>query len=233
MILKYSIYQISLGVLFGALLMFFVPTCGEEHKEDYSSLISYMDKEREQLISSNNLLAQEVSIVNQNLVSSSNKIKELSNDFDDYKKVQSHVKAEILSKIEGITIPVITVDKPIYLSDTGCTDNKIIKEHFIQIPSKVNFSDTWVSFNGTIGKQFTIDSLSMINKFDVTIGEKKVGKKMLIFNDYEPIVELKSYNPYTTIPYVNNIIVEEKKGKIIKPISLIATGLVAGYLIRR
>lgn len=192
-----------------------------------------MEKEKEQMIQSNGLLVQEISVVNQNLVSSTKKVKELSQQFDNYKKIQSHVKAEILSKIEGIVIPVVTVDKPIYLSDTGCTDNKIIKEHFIQIPSKVNFSDTWISFNGTIGKQFTIDSLFMINKFDVTIGEKKVGKKMLIFNDYEPIVELKSYNPYTTIPYVNNIIVEEKRGKIIKPITLIAVGFATGFLIRR
>jgi len=200
---------------------------------NYSSLISYMEKEKEQMIQSNGLLVQEVSIINQNLVSSTDKIKELSQEFNNYKKIQSHVKAEILSKIEGIVIPIITIDKPIYLSDTGCTDNRIIKEKFIQIPSKVNFNDTWVSFNGTIGKQFTIDSLSMINKFDVTIGEKKVGKKLLVFNKYEPIVELKSYNPYTTIPYVNNIIVDEKKGKIIKPITLIAVGFATGFLIRK
>lgn len=228
-----SLKDILIVILSVIIVFLAIFSGGNNNDSDYSSLLSYMEKEKEQMIQSNDLLVQEISIVNQNLVSSTKKVKELSQQFDNYKKIQSHIKAEILSKIEGITIPVITIDKPIYLSDTGCTDNKIIKEHFIQIPSKVNFSDTWVSFNGTIGKQFTIDSLSMINKFDVTIGEKKVGKKMLIFNDYEPIVELKSYNPYTTIPYVNNIIVEEKKGKIIKPITLIAVGFATGFLIRR
>lgn len=221
-------------VILSIVIVFLALTSGKDNGDsDYFSLISYMEKEKEQMIQSNGLLVQEISIVNQNLVSSTKKIKELSQEFDNYKKVQSHVKAEILSKIEGIVLPVITIDNPIYLPDTGCTDNKIIKEKFIQIPSKVNFNDTWISFNGTIGKQFTIDSLSIINKFDVTIGEKKVGKKLLVFNKYEPIVELKSYNPYTTIPYVNNIIVEEKKGKIIKPITLIAVGFATGFLIRK
>jgi len=221
-------------VILSIAIVFLALTGGKDNGDsDYSSLLSYMGKEKEQMIQSNGLLVQEISIVNQNLVSSTKKIKELSQEFNNYKKVQSHVKAEILSKIEGIDIPILTVDKPIYLSDTGCTDNKIIKEKFIQIPSKVNFNDTWISFDGTIGKQFTIDSLSIINKFDVTIGEKKVGKKLLVFNKYEPIVELKSYNPYTTIPYVNNIIVKEKKGKIIKPITLIAVGFATGFLIRK
>ena len=78
---------------------------------NYSSLISYMEKEKEQMIQSNGLLVQEASIINQNLVSSTDKIKELSQEFNNYKKIQSDVKAEILSKIEGIVIPIITIDK--------------------------------------------------------------------------------------------------------------------------
>lgn len=179
---------------------------------DNQAMINYFEMEKEQLIQDRELLVQEVKTINQNIVSSDEEIKKLSKELSEYKVILSHTKAEIVSELKNIDIPYIVVDNPIYLSDTGCTSNKIVKEFFIQVPSKVNYSDQWTSFNGTLGKdKFTLDSLSMINKFDITIGEKKVGKKLLVFNKYEPVVEMKSYNPYSSVPYMNNLTVEKKR----------------------
>ena len=179
---------------------------------DNQAMINYFEMEKEQLIQDRELLVQEVKTINQNVVSSDEEIKKLSKELSDYRVILSYTKAEILSEMKNIEIPYIVVDKPIYISDTGCTDNKIIKEHFIQVPSKVNFSDQWTSFSGTVGRDyFNLDSLSMLNKFDITIGERKVGKKLLVFNKYEPVVDLKSYNPYSSVPYMNNLTVEKRK----------------------
>lgn len=199
--------------------------------EDYRSMQAFHEGEKDQLISSYDLLAEEVKTINQNIVSSDEEIKKLSNDLKEYKSIQAYTKAEILSEIHGLEIGYTAPDTEIvYLPDTGCIDVEVVKENFIQIPQKVSFADDWISLDGTVTKKFILDSLSLLNKFDVTIGEKKTGKKLLVFNKYEPVVELKSYSPYTSVPYINNITVEERKNKGIKRAGAFALVFVAGML---
>lgn len=184
---------------------------------DYDAIVNYMENEKGQLISSNELLVQEIKTVNQNIVSSDEKIKELSEDLKEYKKINSYTKAELLTEIKGISVGYIPVQgetEYVYVPDTNCVPIDTLNKYYTQLPKGVEYKDDWISFNATAGKKlFTLDSMSIINKFDVTIGERVVGKKFLVFNKKEAVVDLKSYNPYTGVPYLNNIVVETKKTK--------------------
>lgn len=212
------------------LVIFLIESRGNynELRSDFDSVTTFTDKENDQLINSTNLLAQEVSEMNQNLLSSDEEIRKLSEELSKYKSIQSHVKAEILSEIRGIELPMTIIDRevPTYISDSTFIHRDTISKYFTPIPSKVSFNDEWITFNATVGKSFTLDSLSMINKFDVTIGSKK--EKW--YNKSEPVVTLNSYSPYSSIPYVNNLVVEEPKGKILKKAITYAGIFTAGML---
>lgn len=189
---------------------------------DYNTLTAFMEAEKNQLIASNDLVVHEIKTINQNLVTSDQKIKELSEELEKYKSIDSYTKAELLTEIKGMTIEYVpdgTVVENVLVPDTGCVPIEFVNKHFIHVPKKVSFSDQWMSFDATVNKKsLTLDSLSMINKFDVTIGKRVVGKKFLIFNKKENVVDLKSYNPYTSVPYVNNLTVEKEKGSGLKKV---------------
>lgn len=181
-------------------------------KSDISAYKSFIEAEKGQLINSNDLVVQEVKKMQQNQLNSDQQIKELSKELGEYKKIQSYVKAEILSEIKDIEIPYKYINTNVYLPDTGCIDVDIVRDSFVPMGSKVEFNDRWVSFSGTVGKQFNIDSLSMLNKLDVTIGYEKSKW----YKKAEPTVTLNSYSPYSSVPYMNNLIVKEPKGRFIK-----------------
>lgn len=207
-----------------------------EVSSDFDSVKNFMEQEKDQLIQTNGLMVQEIKTINQNLVSSDERIKELSKELSEYKEISSFTKAELLSEIKDITIefePDGTLVIPHYVPDTNCVPIDSVNKYYIQTPKKVRFSDQWVTFGATVNKNsLTLDSLSMINKFDITIGERVTGKKLLVFNKKEPVVDLKSYNPYTKVASLNNITVETKKAKPITKVltaaGLIGIGFVAG-----
>lgn len=184
---------------------------------DNQAIADFFELEKEQLMQDRNLLVQEIKTVNQNIVSSDDKIKELSEELKEYKKINSYTKAELLTEIRGISVGYIPVQgetEYVYVPDTNCVPIDTLNKYYTQLPKGVEFKDEWISFNATVGKKlFTLDSMKVINKFDVTIGERVVGKKFLVFNKKEAVVDLKSYNPYTGIPYLNNIVVEKKETK--------------------
>ena len=73
-------------------------------------------------------------------------------------------------------------------------------------------------FYATVGKSFNIDSLILINKFDATLGWKKPDKAFKFLRKSEPVLAFNSYNPYSTAPYINNLVIEDdgtKFGKIL------------------
>ena len=227
------IVRFYLNILFVVCLLvgiFLATKCSGGENTSYESVISFYEQEREQLIKDKDILAHQVVTMNQNLVATTEQIKSISKEFSDYKLIQSVTKAEILSKIKDIEVGYITVDNPILVSDSGCIPGHIVNSNFIQRPSKVSFTDKWVSFDATVGKVFKLDSMSMVNKFDVVIGEKVVGKKLLVFNKIEPVVELKSYNPYSEVPYVNNVVLAGEKKRYGRKLGGLATMFAIGFI---
>lgn len=206
---------------------------------DYDSMANFMEGEKEELINSNNLVVSEMKTINQNIVSSDEKIKELSEELSDYKKISSYTKAELLTEIKGINITYTpnTETDYVYIPDTNCVPIDSLNKYYAQMPKKVEYKDDWMKFNATAGiNSFTLDSMSMINKFDVVIGEKVTGKRFLIFNKKEPTVDLRSYNPYTGIPYLNNITVAENRntsGKVLSYIGVFTAGMITNQLIKQ
>lgn len=209
-------------------------------EENYNSIVRYMENEKDQLIQSNDLVVAEMKTINQNIISSDDKIKELSDELSDYKKINSYTKAELLTEIRGIeinyTAPTPGVDY-VYVPDTNCVPIDSLNKYYAQMPKKVEYKDDWMKFNATAGiNSFTLDSMSMINKFDVVIGERVTGKRFLIFNKKEPTVDLRSYNPYTGIPYLNNITVAENgktSGKILSYLGVFTAGMITNQLIKQ
>lgn len=204
---------------------------------DYDSIVNYMENEKNQIMNSNDLVVQEMKTINQNLVSSDEKIKELSSELSEYKKINSYTKAELLTEIRGINVEY-TLPEPsteyVYVPDTNCVPIDTLNKYYTQVPKKVSYNDEWMSFNGTVGlSKFSIDSLSLLNKFDITIGERVVGKKLLVFNKREAVVDLKSYNPYTGIPFLNNITVEPKKSKLLPKALSYAGIFFAGMIVQQ
>ena len=188
----------------------------KEQRVNYTSMMSYKDSENNRLIRSNDLKAAVIMKSSQNTISMSLAMEEFSNELEGFKRAQSLVKSEILTEIKGLSIGFENGPgefSGIQLVDSMYVHVDTVSKYFIRTPKKVKYSDDWVSFDATVNKEFTLDSLSLINKFDITIGSKKQDKPLSFLRKREPVVEMKSYNPYSSIPYINNVVFkDDKKG---------------------
>lgn len=204
-------------------------------EKELMTVTSFLEIEKTQSISRDSINAQEVFEMKQHLLTETSARILLKEEFERFKSISSHVRTETITRVDSFFIPY-SVDPNDVLNDyTDCVPVDSVKKYFTQIPKGVNYNDTWFSFNGFIDSLgLNIDSLSMINKFDVTIGYKKPDKPLKFLRKKQPVVELISYNPYTSVNYVNNIIIEDSKGSIFvsKPAFLIY-GLTAGYLFEK
>ena len=148
------------------------------------------------------------------------------------------VKLESKSIVKDVELKYIYIHDTVYkerLVLNGELDTAFLNEHYLKIPAKVEMNNDWMSFNATIEKKFSIDSLSMYNKFDAYLGYKKPEKPLKFLRKSEPVLELRSYSPYTKVAYVNNIVVEDgKKGKFLtsKP-AMFLYGLGTGFILSK
>lgn len=204
-------------------------------RKDYRNSIRFLEQEKKQLHDSDSLKAEEIVIVRQNLASARIASDVLNHNF---KRLESLVKLESKTILRDVELKYVYIHDTTYIDRLvmdGELDTSFLNDHYIRIPSKVSKKDEWMSFDATVDKTFKIDSLSMYNKFDAYLGYKKPDKPLKFLRKAEPVLELKSYSPYTKIAYVNNIVVEDKKkGKFLtsKP-AMFLYGIGTGFILSK
>lgn len=202
-------------ILFGvALIAVYVLTAYSSNKkiesvsDSYKSVIAFNNAEKRQLIKADSLKAHYIIKMSQNQVSYKDAIEEFSKELNGFKRAQSLVKSEILTKIEGIEVSYDSSGGKfdgISIIDSNYIHRDTIDKYFVRVPQNASFSDKWLSFDATIGHDFKLDSLSTINKFDIIIGYKNQEKPLSFLRKKEPVVEMKSYSPYSSVHYINNV----------------------------
>lgn len=212
-------------------------SCEEKNRleKDIESVVSFMETEELQMISRDSIHAEDIYVMSQNLMAEKTARILLGDEFNNYKELQSHVRTETITRIDSFFIAYNPDSNDVLADYSDYIPIDTVNKYFIQTPKGLNYNDTWFAFSGSVDSiGLTIDSLSMMNKFDVTIGYKKPDKPLKFLRRKQPVVELTSYNPYTKINYVNNVVVEKKKGSIFtsKPAMLIY-GAAGGYVISK
>lgn len=210
-------------------------------KDSYDSVLAFTQQEQNESLDSDSLIVQELILVKQNVIDSKLANELLKKEFEGFKKFQSKVKTEMITEINNLTIEYSPSEKGeldgIELSYGDYIHKDTVIKNFVRIPKKIEMDCTWVSLYGTIGKEFTLDSLSVFNKFDIVLGYKKPDKSFKLFRKSEPVLEFKSYSPYTSVPYINNLTVEDKNRSFLtsKPmitLYALASGYIAGRTLK-
>lgn len=199
-----------------------IQRCDQENaidtmQRDHASEMSYMREENNALIQKD-LEPQVVVEKDMNVISEEKAREMLDEQFKEFTEINMLLKGEIVTAVENISIeyhpPDVHVD-PFegldFALDGYHLHKDTVNKYFLRTPKKVSYLDTnWLEFEGTVFRNdFNIDRLSLINKFDVTLGYKKPDKNFKFLRRSEPKLEFKSYNPYSTVPYVNNLVVEK------------------------
>jgi len=200
-----------------------------ELEAEVNAVNTFLDIEKQQAIQDSVLHAEDIEEMNQNLMSEISARILLEKKFEEFQSIQSHVKAEIITRIDTV-IQYEKIESPIVENWNDCIPVDTVKEYFIQIPRKAKIEDDWMKLYTTIDTALMIDSMILLNKFDVTIGYKKPDKPLKFLRRKQPVVELKSYSPYSQVNYVNNIVVKGKPDGVFtsKP-AIFGYGFVAGF----
>lgn len=187
--------------------------------DSYNSIIDFNEAEKSELKSSLNLKAADNYIMRQNFISERIAKEQFKKELEGYKKVNAYMKSEIVTSIKSLESKYNEVSSnqfdDIEIMDGEYIHKDVVDKYFLRVPKTFNYADDWFSLTGTVKKESTIiDTLYMLNKFDAIIGYKKSEKKFSWLRKKSPVVELTSYNPYSKINYVNNIVVDKNKGKV-------------------
>lgn len=194
----------------------------QDMADSYKATVNFHKGEAAQFKNSLDLKVADEFIMKQNIVSSEIANEQLKDEIKGFKNINSYMKMEVLEVIKNLEIKYseANIKNPfegIILKDDEYLHKDDVAENFLRLPKtfKEESDSGWFYIAGVINKEsLTIDSLSMFNKFDATIGLKKSEKKFSWLRKKEPVVSLKSYNPYTKIVYVNNVVVDNDKGKV-------------------
>lgn len=207
----------------------------KEIAESYNSVIDFKEAEKGQLKNSLDLQVADNFIMKQNVISEQVAKEQFKKELEGYKDITTYMKSEVMTSIKNLEAK--------YESNTNnqfdgidmkddYIHKDIVDKNFLRIPESFEYKDEWTTINGTVLKKSTlIDSIGVFNKFDAIIGSKKSEKSFSWLRKREPVLELKSYNPNTQINYVNNITVDNKKGKVgsvlLSPFAMVAYGFIA------
>jgi len=210
-------------------------------EESYGAVIAFKDGERNQIKKSLDLKVQDSFSMAQNIMTNEIALEQLKRELDGYKSITAYLKSEVTTTLRSLeakydTNGVDEFDGAVF-HDGNYLHKDYVSKNYIRVPRGFKYNDEWTKFSGTIRKGSTMmDSLSIFNKFDATIGYVKPDTmKWKWFKKPIPVVELNSYNPYTKINYVNNVVVKKDKtdvGNILlsKP-AMFIYGLIGGKVL--
>lgn len=212
---KISLILVSAFFLASVFLLFKECQHVSALERDAESMRNFYETEKDQLISRDSIRTHQMIDMEQNLMSEISAREILEKEFERFKEINSHVRFETVTKIETLRVEYLVPNNDILNDYSQYIPVDTVKKYFVQVPRNVIHNEQWFNFAGTIDQDhFMIDSLSFINKFDVTIGLKKSDKPLAFLRKKEYTVELLSYNPYSSTSYVNNIVIDkEKKSK--------------------
>lgn len=216
--------KIGFGVIAGLCVLLSCLLLSECQKSsdlerDAEAMQAFYENEKNQIISRDSIEAQQLIDMKQNLMSEIAAREILEEEFERFKEIQSHVRFESVTRVDTLRIPYMVPGVNILADYTDYIPVDSVKKHFVQVPQDLVYNDDWFKFHGTVDQDhFMIDSMNFVNKFDVTIGTKKSDKPLAFLRKKEYVVELVSYNPYTSVNYVNNIIVDQDKKEIKIPV---------------
>ena len=187
--------------------------------ESYKSVIDFKETEKSQLKNSLDLKVADEFVMKQNIVNSKIAQEELKEELKGYKDLTAYMKSEVITSIKNLEAKYDNKESDpfegINLLDGDYIHKDDVDKNFIRVPKSFSFEDEWLSFEGTVSRESAVlDSLYLLNKFDATIGYVRPDTTFSWFRKKTPVVSLKSYNPYTKIVYVNNVVVDNDKGKV-------------------
>jgi len=179
-------------------------------EQSYESVIAFKDGERNQMKKSLDLKVEDSVVMAQNIMSQKVAMEQLQGELDGFKSINSYLKSEVITSVKNLEAKYKDDKKDpfkgIEVKDGKYIHMDAVNKNFIRIPKSFSYKDDWMALEGTVKKEnTTIDSLGIFNKFDAIIGYKKPKGPFRFLKKKKPIVELKSYNPYTKINYVNNV----------------------------
>lgn len=203
-------------LLMGAfLVLFFLRECHHRSevgniRSDFSNMQSFHNKRDSANLAKLRVNAADSVKMSQTIVEFENLTDELKNELKGYKEGAGIVETSVRTVIERVTVvsyDTIPIDI-VRLDSSNCEYADSLIKEFQNKKFFYNFKDDWltISSHHTYNK-LVFDTISVKNEFDVLIGHKK--EKW--YSRRYPTVELKSYNPYTDIVYVNNIMTKEHK----------------------
>lgn len=182
-----------------------------------------------------NSQAQDIVSMKQSIVDDKVVTESLKKELKGYKEA-SLVETRIVTRIDSFRIllhDTVVVDSA-RLAALNCEYADSLLKEFKKKQKFFTFSDNWFTMSGKSSyKEVSFDSLTFKNEFDVILGYKR--EKW--YKRSYPVVELKSYNPYSKITYVNNIVVKDKRSKFEKTMlskpAMLVYGLIAGIIITK
>lgn len=186
-----------------------------EAENNYSSIVSFHEIERTALIQDSTLKANDIKVLKQNIISHEAASELLNSDLEGFTKINSLLKAEIRTHKDNVKIGFEELSdnelERVSLSNSSYLHVDSVLKYFIRAPRDFQHKDQWVTIDGVVKKSgILFNTISSVDKFDAILGYRKPEKKFKLLRKSEPILELKSYSPYSEIVYVNNIVVQEK-----------------------
>ena len=138
-------------------------------------------------------------------------------------KIQQQTKIKAQTIIVEKKIPIRT-EKVIIIDSSN---NSMDTLNYVKVPFNIVERDSWYTLIAHVDTSyFTLDTLSVNNKISIVVGERK-GKW---WQKNEPMVEVKSSNPYTKIE-MENITIEQKRKFWQKPLFGALIGAIGMFLL--
>lgn len=185
-------------------------------EETIASIQSFMETEKESFTAQLEVEVQARKDMEQRFVSTIDDLEEIKKQYQGLKDISSIIKAELHTKIKG------NIE---YKHDTTWLTNypdslipiDSVKRHFVPKGTTAEKHDIWYDISLTLDDSLRIDSLLVREKIDAVLGWKKPDdKKFKFLRKRVPVVSIQSYNPYSNIGYVNNLVVKDEKSKFVK-----------------
>ena len=178
-------------------------------QSDYENLSSFSNKRDSANLSKINSKVADSIKMSQSIVEYESLSNDLKEELKGYKE-GSLTEARVITKVKDVIIRItdtIEIDQS-RLEENNCEYADSLLKELKKKNKLFNFKDDWLNIAGNYTyNKVLFDSITFKNEFDVILGYKK--EKW--YSKRDPVVELKSYNPYSKITYVNNITVKDDK----------------------
>lgn len=207
-------YILIIAVIVG---LFIFREC--EHSKEIDNMVSTMEsresffeKEKESFFAEMDIKINDIKESKPNYVVSIDNIDAIRELYPDLSNISSVIKTEVRTEIKE-SIEYVYDTTYLALDSNDFIHRDSVIANFIPKGSKVHKNDLWYDLSISLEDSLIIDSLIMRDKIDAVLAWKKPDKNFKFLRKKEPVVSVQSYNPYTKIGYVNNLVVKDERSK--------------------